>query len=376
LRLIYLTPNNFPATRADDYYVRDLARGFSLNLGKDFLFVPASDHSNELNGINFLSPQIKTSRLKNIFLFYIKYLLWLPNNVLFKNNTKDVIYFIGDPNLFLITYFYKKIFGFKFKICSDWHLYYKTWKYRFVAKKSNFIITTSNKLRNNIIEIFETDRSKIKTIYGGFNPQLYGTTWGQFELRNELGLPKTDILVGYVGFFSTMGLEKGMKTMIESLPYLNTSQVKIVLVGARGNELNEYNSIARKLGVSNKTIVVNAINNNLVSKYEEAMDILIIPYPDQEHFREYGFPMKIYEYLASKKPIIYSGLEIMSEILSDVGWPFESNNPRDLARTIDNVCTNTSEAIRKSGLGFDKVKNFTWRKKAENIIDVFKTITN
>ena len=65
--------------------------------------------------------------------------------------------------------------------------------------------------------------------------------------------------------------------------------------------------------------------------YEQASDALVIPYPDKPHFRLYGFPMKVYEYMASQRPIIYSKLELVEEVLSDCGYGFTPDDPIDLA---------------------------------------------
>ncbi len=50
------------------------------------------------------------------------------------------------------------------------------------------------------------------------------------ELKIELGLPIDDFLVGYIGKFKTLSMEKGIKTMIEALPILG-KDVKMIFVG-------------------------------------------------------------------------------------------------------------------------------------------------
>jgi glycosyltransferase involved in cell wall biosynthesis len=99
----------------------------------------------------------------------------------------------------------------------------------------------------------------------------------------------------------------------------------------------------------------------------------VIPYPDQPHFRNYGFPMKVYEYMAAKRPIIYSQLELTEEILSDCGFTFTPDDPEDLAKTIKYVFENKAEAQKKVELANNKLKDLTWDKKAEKIINIIKS---
>ena len=68
--------------------------------------------------------------------------------------------------------------------------------------------------------------------------------------------------------------------------------------------------------------------------YEQASDVLVIPYPDKPHFRLYGFPMKVYEYMASQRPIVYSKLELAEEVLPDCGYGFVPDDPNDLVEKI------------------------------------------
>ena len=50
--------------------------------------------------------------------------------------------------------------------------------------------------------------------------------------------------------------------------------------------------------------------------------------------------MKVYEYMASQRPIVYSKLELAEEVLSDCGYGFAPDDPKDLAEKI-------KEAIRR-----------------------------
>ena len=188
--------------------------------------------------------------------------------------------------------------------------------------------------------------------------------------RNSLGLPEGKIIVGYVGLFKTFGLEKGVATMIESLKNLGDEFVA-VFVGGTEVEIKEYGAYAHSFGVEDKCLFLGRKEGDEIAKYQMAMDILAIPYPDQPHFRESGFPMKVYEYMASKRPILYSKLDLVEEVLSDCAIGFIPDDAVDFSVKVKDIVVNNfyPELVSKA---YSKLWGYTWEAKARNIIDFIK----
>jgi len=251
---------------------------------------------------------------------------------------------------------------------------YDNGKDNFIARNSDKLITTSSKLRNLLINKTKINSEKIKTIYGAVDIEKFEDV-DKNEIRKILNLPLDKKLIGYVGFFKTMGMEKGVNTMIGSLPILSNNMM-MVFVGGKEDEIIEYKNLAISLNVLDKCIFVGRKNFDEAILYEQAMDTLVIPYPDKLHFRNYGFPMKVYEYMAARRPIIYSQLEIVEEILVDCGFTFKPDVQEDLAKTIMYVFDNEEEVRKKTEIAYSKLKELTWCKKAGEIIDFLKKPQN
>lgn len=368
MELIYITPNTYPAKRADDFYTREMARGFNQVLGEKFKLIVATNTSDELNGIRHDSVKISENRNDHRLKFYVKYFLWIYRNLLSKNLDQSVFY-VGDINIALMLFFFRFIFNKKYKIVTDWHLYFKTWKYRFVARHSDRLITTSKRLKQNLVKVYGVHRDKISEVYGGVDIEKFKSISQDIaELRKELGLPQDKILIGYVGLFKTMGMEKGVGIMIESLQNISNQNVNVALVGGKKHEIDFYRELAKKLGVEKNVIFIETVSNDLVPKYEMSMDVLVIPYPNKPHFSECGFPMKVYEYMASKKPVIYSRLELIDEVLSQCALSFTPDDSKDLAQVISGSIENSEISKKLTLNAFEKVKQYTWSEKAKNIV--------
>jgi glycosyltransferase involved in cell wall biosynthesis len=375
VKFIYITHKIFPARSADDFYSKALAKAFNAVLGDKFLLVLANNLSNEIDDVNHSSLGLKLNINKHRALFYLYYIWWIPQHLLWGKKTEDTVFFVGDQNIALILIFLRKFFRLKYKIYTDWHMFFDSWKYKFMAENSDFLVSTSLRLKKNIIEKFNIKPEKIKVVYGGVDltgfEKIKET---KSELRKDLGLPVDDILVSYVGFFKTMSMEKGVGTMIKSLTFIEDPRIKMAFVGGKEEQIEEYKKLATEIGVEDRVIFIGVVPNDKIPLYETAMDILVIPYPDKHHFREYGFPMKVYEYMASQRPIIYSKLELIEEMLSGYGFSFNPDIPEDLASVINNLMSNSDKSLKVARNAYEKVLSYSWENKAKEIINFNNTL--
>ena len=362
MNLIYLTSKRYPSTTADHFFVKSMALAFTKILGQNFSLFISGSIPNELESINTVSINAP-KKFRSVFYFF-----WLPFFISQKNhNNKETIFFSNDSYLLPILIFWKKLFNFKYIVCSDWHQLFGDWRDKYISKNSDFLISTSENLKKLIIKLSDVSGDKILVSYGGVDLNKFeNITEPKESLRKKLNLPQSDFLVGYVGFYKTMGMGKGIDIMLSALSLISDKTVKMVFVGGRDGEVEEYRCLAETLGVSDRSIFIPAVPVDSVPAFESAMDILVIPYPNKPHFRDFGFPMKVYEYMASGRPIIYSKLPIMDEVLSDCAISFDPDDPNDLALKISDVFKNPENNSGQKTL--DKVKNFTWQARAERIL--------
>ncbi len=381
MKLIYLTAKGYPSSTADHIFVREMARSFTKqSLAGDFELVIANETGEELNAISRRSLNLLIGRGRSVYYFF-----WLPFYIRkYSLNSNSVVFFSNDPNLLIILILWKKFLRLKYHIISDWHMIFEDKRSEFIAKNSNALIATTEHLKNLISERLSINSDKMLVAYGGVDMSHFrDLKKDKTVIRKNLGLPENDFLVGYVGFYKTMGMSKGLDIMIEALNNIKRiqkqniitySKIKMVFVGGRENEIAEYESLAEEKDVREQCIFIPTISSPEIPSYEKAMDVLVIPYPDKQHFRDYGFPMKAYEYMASGVPIIYSNLPIIEEVLGDCAISFKVDDSGDLADKILNIMkgnsrqTNDNFASDQANKAFVKVENCSWDKRAEKIL--------
>jgi glycosyltransferase involved in cell wall biosynthesis len=83
--------------------------------------------------------------------------------------------------------------------------------------------------------------------------------------------------------------------------------------------------------------------------------------------------MKLFEYMASQKPIVTSKTPAIEQIVSENEAIFyEPDNANDLADAILYALENLEESRKKSQNAYEKVKEYSWEKRAKSVINFMK----
>lgn len=144
--------------------------------------------------------------------------------------------------------------------------------------------------------------------------------------------------IGFVGNFSKW---HGIKILVEafSIALATKPNLKLILLG-NGEERPSVEQLINELEIEPFVELSGSVNPDKIPHYLSTFDILVAPYIKIDRF--YFSPLKIYEYLAAKKPIIVSDIQALSNLLMD-GYnciKFEPGDPKQLAEKIIFLCNN------------------------------------
>lgn len=189
------------------------------------------------------------------------------------------------------------------------------------------------------------------------------------------GISENDFVFGYIGTLKTMNMEKGVYDCLSALASL-PSGYKFLVVGGEDDDLKYYKNIAQDLKVSDRIVFVGKVPYSKVSSYSFSCDVFVAPYPENNHYSFFMSPLKIFEYMASKKPIITTSLPSIKEVLKDGenAILIEPNNPKQLSEAIVMLKNNPDYGRKLSEKAFEDVKNnYTWDIRARKILDFIKS---
>lgn len=155
-------------------------------------------------------------------------------------------------------------------------------------------------------EIYDIPEEKCEIISNGVDINFfrdYGDTKG------ELGLD--GFIIGYVGVLREW---VDLEPVFRALKDLD-EEVKMVVVGKEGR-FEENVNLARRYGVSNRVIFTGMIPYSLVPRYISAMDVCLIPFRVNA-ISQSALPLKLFEYMACKKPVISSEIPGVKRVAGD-----------------------------------------------------------
>lgn len=177
--------------------------------------------------------------------------------------------------------------------------------------------------------------------------------------------------VGYVGHLYK---GRGIDIMIECAK--RTPKVDYHIVGGSETDIQYWKSYSEELGLIN-IFFHGHVSPSDAQIYRNSVDILTAPY--QKEVSVYGgkgntvewmSPLKIFEYMASKKPIICSDLPVLREVLSNENsFLVNCDSVDEWVDAIDKLA-DVSLREKIAGKAYqDFITNYTWQKRAETILN-------
>ncbi len=190
--------------------------------------------------------------------------------------------------------------------------------------------------------------------------------------RASLGLPRGK-LIGYVGRFHTLGMEKGLCSLLEAFRLLQRDQPNtwLCLVGGPSDMLAAYRSHAVQLGIADKVLLFDYVSPAKATRFINSFDVCVLPFPWTEHFAYYASALKLFEYMALGKPIVATDLPSHLEILQDgkTAVLVPPSDPEALARGILRVLEDLAFAKKIGELARSKARqNYTWERRAKRVL--------
>ncbi|MGE0793605.1 MAG: glycosyltransferase, partial [Candidatus Woesearchaeota archaeon] len=208
------------------------------------------------------------------------------------------------------------------------------------------------------------NKNKIIVFHDGVDLEKFNIKISQSEARKKLNLPLDNNVIIYVGSLQDW---KGTPTLLSASKSFEKNTLLCIVGG------NKDQILKLKTNYKNVLFKGNVINE-LIPFYLKAANILVLPNSSKfEISTKYTSPLKLFEYMASKKPIIASKLQSIKNIVSEKEVLFfKPDDSKDLNKQISSLLKNSKSQKELSENAFKKVKNFTWIERVKEILKVLK----
>lgn len=232
---------------------------------------------------------------------------------------------------------------------------------KFVFKNTKKIVVISNGLKEELVEN-GFDSNKIKVFHDGVDLNKFDLKISQEQARKKLNINHSNKIVLYIGSFQEW---KGYLTFLKASELNKDENILFYAIGAKKEEIDK---LQKKF---NKIKLLEFVEQKKVPLWLKAADALIIP--NSAKFKistHYTSPLKLFEYMASKRLIISSEIKSLKEIVSknEVIF-FKADNSKDLYNKIQLEINNNKNSKIISN-AYEKVQDFSWKKRVEKILKI------
>ena len=236
--------------------------------------------------------------------------------------------------------------------------------------RADMLITDSEQVRRELIEVYAVDEKKVRAIHLGASARYAPQTAAQTQATmDRYGLKHGQYLL----FVGTLEPRKGVNTLLESwanLPADLKQAFPLVLAGAPGwgNKIlqNRIQTLSQNDGLRHLSFVP---AGELSALYAGASAFV---YPS--HYEGFGLP--ILEAMSCGVPVICTADTSMSEITGEHALLIQSGNTEQLTAQIQQLLENETLRTSLSSAGLLRSRNFSWKKCAEQTQEIYRNIAD
>ncbi len=234
------------------------------------------------------------------------------------------------------------------------------WMYRALFKRACITLSTNEWKAAELQKSFGVPAAKLFVERNAVDVATFAAQDKQ-QARQALGLKPEAKVALYTGHLYAW---KGVDTLAAACTLM--PEVEVYTLGGTEHDLARFKKTYGHLA---NLHVMGQVAHGEVPQWQAAADVLVLPNTAKESISaRYTSPMKLFEYMASGRPVVASDLPSIAEILTPTrGYLFEPDNAQDLARAVREALADPSVAERTDA-ALAWVGEHTWQQRTKRIL--------
>jgi glycosyltransferase involved in cell wall biosynthesis len=190
---------------------------------------------------------------------------------------------------------------------------------------------------------------------------------------NETKETQEVFTIGYAGHLYPW---KGVELVVEAVAALTDTRGLIVGGHDKEPDLARVKEFATQLDCAGRITFTGLLPPREVPARLAEADVLVLPNPRSAISNAFTSPLKLFEYMASGRPIVASDLPSLREILRDGENAIlvEPGNPQALVAGIERIKKDAALGERIAAQALQDVQAFTWTRRAERLEALFAAV--
>ena len=233
------------------------------------------------------------------------------------------------------------------------------------AKNANLIVTVSKYSSEKIIQFYHADKSKIRIVPNGVDPQKFRPFEGCEKIKHQIGIGNK-LCVLFVGRLIP---RKGLAYLIEAAKHVvkERRETTFVIVG-NGPLKNHLVAQLEKLDLTSNFVFLGDVNEKLLPALYNCADVFAFPSIQE------GQGIALLEAQATAKPVVAFDVGGVHEAVlnNETGYLVKPNS-RELADAMLRLLSNFSLREKMGTKGREFVSNnYSWDVCARRMLEVYR----
>jgi glycosyltransferase involved in cell wall biosynthesis len=222
------------------------------------------------------------------------------------------------------------------------------------ATKSDAVITPTRFVRDQLVKRFRAPKNRVFVTYEAADPLAVEAKKGDYGQGDEF--------VMYVGNAYPY---KNLWLLIQAFHQLNRPGLKLVLVGKKEFFYDELEKRTEEAGIKNVIFAGYVPDAELAWLYQHAK-LYVFPSLSE------GFGLPPLEAMTYGLPVLSSNASCLPEVYGPAVQYFDPHSTENLAQNMGALLDDGKRREALSKAGSERVKQFSWRRMAEETLEVYK----
>ncbi len=252
---------------------------------------------------------------------------------------------------------------------------YLRWSTRYNARQASRILADSEATRQDLIHRYGIPADKIVRVYPGRDESLAPVTNPAVlsMVRERYGVRGPYLL--YIG---TLHPRKNLVRLIQAFASLlqsltSSSQppaadLRLVLAGQKGWLVDDILAQVRRLKLQDRVIMTGYVPDTDLPALLSGALAFVFPSLYE------GFGLPVLEAMACGTPVVCSNTSSLPEVAGEAALLVDPLDTEALAQALEQVVTDGALRQRLVERGFDQVQRFSWRRCAEETLQVLEEV--
>jgi len=234
-------------------------------------------------------------------------------------------------------------------------------------RRARAVVAISNHAKKEIVDVFPYLKEKIYVTFLAADPMFQPLQ--SVELLRNVRL-RYGIRSEYILAVGNLQPRKNLLRLIRAFAFVHRhiNDIQLIVVGKAHWQSSAVYSAVKNFGLENHVVFTGYVpNDDLIVLYSFAK---VYVYPSLYE----GFGLPILEAMACGVPVVSSNTSSMPEVAGDAALLVDPHQEDQIAKAILKILDNTDLATSLSDKGLRRARFFSWRKTAQETVDIYRTV--